>query len=977
MPILNGEEVLVGENYLVRGRRGCWRHATVLDKRRGESGSVELYVHFDGDDRRLDHWLDSSRLKFRNQTNKRITPVYEMREKRMRKAKENSPNTTSLDYSEVLEEQHIEVTKVKYIEVVRYGEFEMDTWYVSPYPDEYGKERYLFICDKCFLYMRQERAFKMHLSTCNAKHPPGREIYVDSAEKIAVYEVDGEKEKLFCQCLCLFAKLFMDHKTIYFDVTTFLFYVVCQLRDSGYELSRREGIQGSPEKPLSDLGAASFHHYWAYIIVDYLSGLMDTAWIRVSELAKSLGMQAEDVVDTLHWLQLCDPKVMSEAPDDYELWESAATPLVNGTVTESSTVDSGSEAVAEGSSVGSATAAEVEVDKNKSASSQPAEEPESDNRTFTVTGLRHPGGWRTHSEIINMLARCDSFNIRFGRATKQKGPKPGSISFTFESISSARESFTQAQKMRVDGQAVKVEACPAFCNGLIASSVAPAACRSRPFFKIPVDEEAQKRTIYALDLPISAEQNLLNSIFEADHIEKITFLPLRNQHKQAEVVMHTEEQVEAARSEDGFELDDGQQQSVLRILTPVEYAKFVEEEQKPIPFVPPEIEPPPAKEPPNTTAQPTASAPADAKLAPVLDEDDVTDMFIKYVTDQRVNWAEITDVMELYTMCDAVSAQIGGLPDSVLRPAMLHTLQRHLTEAQSAWMREHLQDLIKGWKQEVRRDAFVDRPTLVQMKAAEYVPVAPSRKRLRGRNSAESRAGRVMMGVGALLEAQRQKMITEEGELEVEEDEQGNIMLGGEALSFESWAKQSQKEWKEKRMGAKKMRIMQQAREELEALDKDKQTAVQAPKSKDVENGKDKKEVEKAPPKPPKEWKIAIWSTLIQCILTSWMKAKSILKKSGEKRKEKKRSRRKASSSSNSSSTSSSSESDDDGDARKRRRNRRKTERLKGPQVPPLFQRMFNYRHEIINALSAEHKTAFASVLHQVLLCVWYFYSGK
>lgn len=32
-------------------------------------------------------------------------------------------------------------------------------------------------------------------------------------------------------------------------------------------------------------------------------------------------------------------------------------------------------------------------------------------------------------------------------------------------------------------------------------------------------------------------------------------------------------------------------------------------------------------------------------------------------------------------------------------------------------------------------------------------------------------------------------MVTEEGELEVEEDEEGNIMLGGEALSFESWAK--------------------------------------------------------------------------------------------------------------------------------------------------------------------------------------------
>ncbi|KAJ1362320.1 hypothetical protein KIN20_021844 [Parelaphostrongylus tenuis] len=461
----------------------------------------------------------------------------------------------------------------------------------------------------------------------------------------------------------------------------------------------------------------------------------------------------------------------------------AEQPNVTVTINGSdNVVDCGGE-TAEGSST-ETVSTETETAETAGISPRSNEEPDSRNRTFTVTGLRHPGGWRTHSEIINMLARCESFSIKFERAPKQKGPKPGTISFTFDSISSAREAFTQAQKIRIDGQAIKVEAGPTF--------FAPATCRSRPFFKVPSDEGIRKRTVYALDLPLSAEQSLLNSIFEAEHIEKITFLPLRSQHKQAEVVMHTEEQVEAARSEDGFELDDGQQQSVLRILTPADYAVFVEEEQKPIPFVPPPLATPsvPLKPPSTSESLPTVTvAPADVKLAPVLDEDDVTDMFIKHVTEHRVNWAEITDVMELYTICDAVSAQIGGLPDSVLRPAMLHTLQRHLTEAQTAWMREHLQFLIKGWKHEVRSEAFVDRPTLVQMKAAEYIPVAPSRKRFRGKNSAQSRAGRVLMGVGALLEAQRSKMLTEEGELEVEEDDDGNITLGGEALSFETWAK--------------------------------------------------------------------------------------------------------------------------------------------------------------------------------------------
>jgi len=56
-----------------------------------------------------------------------------------------------------------QITKVKYIDKAQIGKYEIDTWYFSPYPDEYGKQTKLWICEFCLKYMKLEKSYRYHL----------------------------------------------------------------------------------------------------------------------------------------------------------------------------------------------------------------------------------------------------------------------------------------------------------------------------------------------------------------------------------------------------------------------------------------------------------------------------------------------------------------------------------------------------------------------------------------------------------------------------------------------------------------------------------------------------------------------------------------------------------------------------------------------------------------------------------------------
>ena len=305
-----------------------------------------------------------------------------------------------------LEKEHDERTKVKNVKMIEYGPHEVDAWYFSPYPrdvrrgddgadgadEKSGADRAapsasardaggsgdgsaggsgapppphvacdkLFVCERCLKYVRKRSTLAKHAAKCEARHPPGKMIYEHKRSRrteagpgsrelvgadLAFWEIDGAKMKVYCQNLCLLAKLFLDHKTLYFDVEPFLFYVLTErdpendvhvavgyfskekasleeynlaciltlppyqrrgygslLISMSYELSRREGKVGTPERPLSDLGLVSYRSYWCRVVLKELR--RHKASLSLKDLSAATGFREADVASALTSLNL-------------------------------------------------------------------------------------------------------------------------------------------------------------------------------------------------------------------------------------------------------------------------------------------------------------------------------------------------------------------------------------------------------------------------------------------------------------------------------------------------------------------------------------------------------------------------------------------------------------------------------------------------------------------------------------------------
>ncbi|CAF4052255.1 unnamed protein product [Rotaria sp. Silwood2] len=242
-----------------------------------------------------------------------------------------------------------DINNIRWPPYIVFGSELIKTWYSSSYPQEYARVPRLFICEFCLKYMKCEEVYDRHRIKCQTFHPPANEIY--HKDDLSVFEVDGNINRIYCQNLCLLAKLFLDHKTLYYDVEPFLFYVLTKNDSNGchflgyfskekhcpqkynlscitvlpnrqrqgygrflielsYLLSQKEGQIGTPERPLSTHGAQTYEAYWKIKLVQqllyYYYKNKDKCILR--DLMNETGMTVDDIIDTLQNLGILTMK---------------------------------------------------------------------------------------------------------------------------------------------------------------------------------------------------------------------------------------------------------------------------------------------------------------------------------------------------------------------------------------------------------------------------------------------------------------------------------------------------------------------------------------------------------------------------------------------------------------------------------------------------------------------------------------------
>ncbi len=312
---------------------GEWVPAEITSSEVSADGETFYYVHYIGRAKKFDDWVPASSVRYLSDFSK-LRPSEnsdELWPGFFQISTLSKQTTPGLGGAPSHSDPHEHSPKT--IKSIKFGAHDiLRTWYRSPYPQSvWSRSVPMFVCDRCLSYGPVEHV-------CSGI--PGRRVYRD---KFEIHEIDGNVDFLFCEKLFLLSKLFLeDKRTALGDsqitqVMPFLFYVVVDdgkfvgyfskyrepKKDSpilscilvlpnaqrkgygnflislSYEIARREGRQGTAERPLSGPGHIAYMSWWSRKLRDVISNCFDGEVVSIGQLADLCWMTCDDVVETL------------------------------------------------------------------------------------------------------------------------------------------------------------------------------------------------------------------------------------------------------------------------------------------------------------------------------------------------------------------------------------------------------------------------------------------------------------------------------------------------------------------------------------------------------------------------------------------------------------------------------------------------------------------------------------------------------
>lgn len=173
-------------------------------------------------------------------------------------------NASGKSQAKVVDGTEYGVLNSRNIDKVVFGDYEFETWYGNSayFAPQRGREKTrelgigtknerndtpsgsfwllkLYVCEYCFKYTTDEAQIDLHRSVCllSQSFPPlGTLVYWDSRTPYLIKRVKGYRHEVFAQNLALFGKLFIDDKSVYYNVDYFDFYIVYGFDDNDEEL---------------------------------------------------------------------------------------------------------------------------------------------------------------------------------------------------------------------------------------------------------------------------------------------------------------------------------------------------------------------------------------------------------------------------------------------------------------------------------------------------------------------------------------------------------------------------------------------------------------------------------------------------------------------------------------------------------------------------------------------------------------------